>query len=114
VELKSIDDQQALLELGSVLIKKTPVHFVKPTESRETVLYLRKRLPTQALLCTWENEFGQVLDEGQITWLDDEGHAVALRLTPEQYAEVEGKHITLLRTQVTLHHSHVLVLSQVP
>jgi hypothetical protein len=75
---------------------------VKPVESREVVLYLPKRLATQALAGAWENEFGHVLGEGEIACLDDEGHVVAVRLTPEQYAEVEGKEITLMRRQVHL------------
>lgn len=73
---------------------------MKLVEAKEVVLYLAKRLATQALAGAWENEFDHELGEGEIACLDDEGHVVAVRLTPEQYAEVEGKEITLIRKPV--------------
>ncbi|ELR19593.1 uncharacterized protein ACA1_197730 [Acanthamoeba castellanii str. Neff] len=102
VELNSADEQRALLELGTITIKRTPVELVKPEETREVVLYLHKRLSAEIIAGAWENEFGQVLAEGAVEYADAAGHVTVVRLTPEQFAEVEGKTITLLRADVQL------------
>jgi hypothetical protein len=78
------------------------VELVKPEETREVVLYLHKRLSAEIIAGAWENEFGQVLAEGAVEYADAAGHVTVVRLTPEQFAEVEGTTITLLRADVQL------------
>lgn len=75
---------------------------MKPEETREVVLYLHKRLSEVIITGVWENEFGQVLAEGAVEYADAAGHVAVVRLTPEQFAEVEGRTITILRVDMQL------------
>jgi hypothetical protein len=86
---------------------------VKSEETKEVVLHLPKRLHPQAIASAWENEFGHSLTDDHILSLDAEGHLTVVRLTPEQYTEIEGKEIILARKRVpTIPHITVHVESE--
>jgi hypothetical protein len=84
------------------------VLLVQPEETKEVVLYLPKTLHPQAIAGAWDNEFGHALADDAILFLDREGHVVVVLLTPEQYAEVEGKEITLMRRKVSRPNNHTM------